>query len=66
MAKINSKPRRNDPQFDAFIDGIRRDRQKIFPEERLKPKSPRRITLGFTRTPEIISIKRRLTFEKLP
>ena len=67
MAKINSKPRRHAPEFDAFIDGIILDRQKIFPEERLKPKSPRRITLGLTRIPEIRSIaKKRLTFEKLP
>ena len=67
MAKKNTKPRRNAPEFDEFIDGIRLDRQKIFPEERLNPKSPRRITLGLSRIPEIRSIaKKRLTFEDLP
>ncbi len=63
----NSNPRRNAPEFDEFIDGIRLERQKIFPKERLKPKSQRRITLGLSRIPEVkIIAKKRLIFEDLP
>ena len=66
MAQPNSKPRRNDPKFDEFIDNISMERQKLFPKEKLTPQSPRRITLALTRIPELTKIKKKIIEADLP
>lgn len=49
MAKKNTQTRRNDMEFDRVIDNIRLTRQTNFPEEKLRIKTPARITLAITR-----------------
>ncbi len=49
MSKKNSIPIRTDPRFTDEIKDMQLERQKIFPKEKLKPKSPRRLTKAISR-----------------